>query len=65
MIAKHGGNFFHNAAHQRCHMNLAVFVGLHNSRNAKRGSRHTARDARSTNLRFLEIFWCEIDLEFG
>ncbi len=65
MIAQHCGNFFHNAAHQRCHMDLAVFVGLHNSRNAKRGSRHTVRDVRSTNLRFLEIFRCEIDLQVG
>ena len=65
VIAKHHGNFFHDAAHERCHMDFAVFIGLHDSRNAKFGCRHAVRDTRSANLRFLEIVRCQIDLQFG
>jgi hypothetical protein len=35
VIAEHHGNFFHDAAHERCYLNLAVFIGFHDSRDAK------------------------------
>jgi len=65
VITKHDGNFFHDSTHKWCYVNFAVFIGFHDSGNAKLRGGDAGCDARGTNLRLLQIVGREIDLQFG